>query len=417
MHTLIIVENNSVPFDRRVWYEATALRDAGWKVSVICPEDKDRKSNDEKHALPSRESDIYEGIRIYRFPLAFANQGIAGYFREYTTAFFYIFSLAWKVWQNDHFDVLHICNPPDIFFPIAKFYKGFKVAFVFDHHDLFPEMVSERYRGIKRNILYRLARWTELLTCKSADHIITTNQSFREVELTRDRIPSEKITIVRNGPRISDFHPVDPKPELKKGFTYMVCFVGIMGDYDGIHELLEIIRYVIIDLDRKDILFEVIGDGSNKDFLIRGISAWGLDGYVDLPGMIKDDFLLRAYMSTADVLISPEPRTKMNMLSTFIKIGEYMAIGKPIVAFDLKETRNTAHGACEYVENGQIEKFGKVISELTRDAERRSKMGDIGRQRAKELLCWEVQQKILNSVYNSVYRASENRKKRHASSI
>jgi glycosyltransferase involved in cell wall biosynthesis len=390
-HVLMIVENNSVPFDRRVWYEATSLRDEGWMVTIICPVD-------EKPPVPGF-ADHIDGITVYRFPLEFAEMGIRKFLQEYVTAFISIARLTRRVWRESPFDIIHICNPPDIFFPIGLFYRLRRARFIFDHHDLFPENVSWRYRSFGGRLLYLLSRLFEFLTYQSANLVIATNESYKQIGHLRDHVRGEKIVVVRNGPKLKEFTPIDILPDLKRGFRFMACFVGLMGNEDGLDELVEIIRYTVLEFGCKNILFTLIGDGPKRKTAEDRLRELGLKQYVDMPGLIRNDLLLRQYMSSADIFLSPEPWTPMNDRSTFIKIGEYMIMGKPIVAFDLKETRYTARDAAVYVYPGDIQGYSKALVDLIHDEEKRFRMGSYGHQRVINELCWEQQKTRLFHAY------------------
>lgn len=400
---LIVEENSWVPIDRRVWYEATTLRDAGWDVTVICPAARGAHAGKVKLYESTKSPEDLEGIKVYRFSLNFAEKGAVDYFIEYLVAFVSICRLSWKVWRTQGFDIIHFCNPPDIFFPVGLLYRLLGAKFVFDHHDLFPEMVLERFQGVKGWGIYIIARLMEFLTFQSANMVIANNESYKQIAEGRGRKKADRIVVVRNGPRIQDFVPVSPDPSLKRACQYMVCFVGIMGEEDGVLELIEVIRYIVHKMGRRDIMFAMLGDGAVRSQALHQVSAWSLDEFVDMPGMVRDDRLLRQYMSTADVCVSPEPKTRLNVSSTFIKVGEYMAMGKPIVAFDLKETRFTAQGAALYVTPGDIEGFGRAILDLLDDPARRLEMGMIGRNRIRQSLSWEHQKEALLNAYAILY--------------
>jgi glycosyltransferase involved in cell wall biosynthesis len=393
---LIIEENSSVPIDKRVWYEATTLRDAGWDVSVVCP--TELNSSDSKGTQRMYTLEILEGVRVYRFPLV-RSQGVLGYLREYLSAFWSIAHVSSHVWRELRFDVIHFCNPPDLFSPIAMFYRLLGVSVVFDHHDLFPELVLWRYHGLVAHVLYAIARLGEYLTFRSANAVISTNESYRRIALERGKVPPERIVVVRNGPKKDQFVPVDPVPSLKRGFSYMVAYAGVMGPEDGVTELLQSIRFLVHNLGRRDILFALLGDGALRARAQADIVSWGLEDVVNFPGMIRDDVLLRQYLCTADVLVSPEPLTPLNMRSTFIKVGEYMALGKPIVAYELPETQCTAQDAAIYIKPGDTQAFGRAILTLLNDKKRRRDMGELGRKRVVECLSWEHQQGELLRAY------------------
>lgn len=394
---LIVEENSSVPQDKRVWYEATTLRDAGWQVAVICPSSLHEHGGEVIDT--TRTPEILEGIRIYRFPMAEAWHGVLSYVREYLTAFFAITRVSWRVWREHRFDVIHFCNPPDIFFPIAMLYRVLGASVVFDHHDLFPELVLWRYRGLAARVFYAMARVGEFLSFHSANVVISTNESYRRLALGRGKVNPERVVIVRNGPKRDLFVPVEPVPSLKRGFPYMAAFAGVMGPEDGVIELLQSIHYVAHDLGRRDILFVLLGDGSVRASVQANAETLGINDVVDFPGMIRDDFLLRQYLCTADVLLSPEPLTPLNMCSTFIKVGEYMALGKPIVAYELPETRHTAQDAAVYLKPGDTQSFGRAILTLLDDPPRRKCMGEIGQKRIMESLSWAHQQDELLRAY------------------
>ena len=273
--------------------------------------------------------------------------------------------------------------------------------FLFDHHDLFPEMVNWRFKGFKKRLFYLFARMTEYLTYKSANKIIATNQSYKKIGLSRNTVKAENIFIVRNGPKIHEFTPVDPELRLRKDFPHVACYVGIMGEDDGVSELVEVIRHIVSNLERKDILFILVGDGSNLPLVKQKVADYGLDEFVDMPGMIKDDLLLRRYMCSADILLSPEPWTPLNAHSTFIKIAEYMAMSKPIVAYELKESLYTAQKAAIFVKPGENEQYAQAILDLMEDEEKRRRMGEYGRHRGIEFLGWEHQEQNLLRAYST----------------
>ncbi len=396
---LIVVENASVPEDVRVWYEATTLRDAGWQTTVICPTEE--KIGARKPApVVFGLADSLEGVMIFRFPLDHAQDGALGYVNEYITAWISIARLSWRVWRAKHFDVIHFCNPPDIFFPIGFFYRLLGARVVFDHHDLFPEVVAWRFRGLPGRLLHALARVTEYLTFRSANAVISTNESYRRIAMERGGVPANRVRVVRNGPKQDRFVPVEPVPALKRGFPYSACYAGVMGEDDGVLELLSSIRYLVHDLGRRDILFNLLGDGAVRSQALKQVVAWGLQDVVVMPGML-DNLLMRQYLCTADVCLSPEPLTPFNARSTFIKIGEYMAMGKPIVAYDLPESRYTAQESATYVQSGDIQGYGRAIVALLDDSERRQRMGALGRQRFVNYLSWEGQKDELLRAYDT----------------
>ncbi|MBM4144161.1 MAG: glycosyltransferase family 4 protein [Lentisphaerae bacterium] len=395
---VIVVENSYVPLDTRVTYEAATLRDAGWRTIVICPDPAPAGRRGAAARQPWREED-FNGVTVCRFPLAFAARGIGDYLAEYVGAFTRIARLTWRIWRRTRFDVLQFCNPPDIFFPLALFYRLLGAGVVFDQHDLFPEMVRGRYGGLTGSLFYAAARVTEWLTARSANVVITTNESYRRTAVSRNGVPEGRIMVMRNGPRAEDFAPVPPLPELKRGHACMACYVGVMGEEDGVTELVAAIRRIAHEMGRRDIFFALVGDGAARDEALAAVRQWRLEDLVDMPGLIHDRLRLRQYMCTADVLVSPEPNTPLNALSTFVKVGEYMAMGKPLVATDLTETRYTAQDAALYVEPGNVAQLAAAIVRLVDDPDLRRRMGAAGRARVLEHLCWERQQEKLLQAY------------------
>ncbi len=395
---LIVLENCFVPLDIRVWYEATTLRDAGWQPTIVCPAPTGVHAANSVPVPFGQAVDI-EGIKVYFFPLTFATGGVAAYLREYLSAFMAIARLSWTAWRSDRFDVIHLCNPPDIFFPVAWLYRMLGARVVFDHHDLFPEAISHSFGGRSGRLLHGLASVMEYLTFHTAHVTMSTNESYRQVAMDRGRLAPDRVLVLRNGPKVQEFSPVEPVPALKQGFDHMVCYAGMMGPQDGVYELLDSIRYIVHGMGCNDILFALLGDGAVYSEALEMVGDWRLDGTVHMPGMIRDKELLRQYLCTADVCVSPEPLTPLNERSTFIKIGEYMAMGKPVVAYNLPESRHTAQDAALFVEPGDAKAFGEAVVALLHDAGLRHKMGKAGRQRFVNELSWEHQQRNLLRAY------------------
>jgi glycosyltransferase involved in cell wall biosynthesis len=387
---LIIVENLPVPFDRRVWLEATTLRDAGYEVTVICPQ--------MKHYTTPHE--VLEGIEIYRHPLPIeAESGALGFLIEYSIAFFWELVLAWRVFLRKGFDILHACNPPDNIFLIALTFRPFGVRFVFDQHDINPELYIAKYG--KKGPLYYVLCALERMTFATAHLVISTNESYRKIALERGKKSPERVHIVRSAPDTSKFRPVEPSPELKEGRPYMVAYVGVMGKQEGIDLLLEAIRIIVHEKGRTDILFVLIGSGPEHANMERLAREWGLADHVRFTGRIPDADLLR-YLSTADVCVNPDRVNEMNNKSTMNKIMEYMAVGKPIVQFDMTEGRYSAQEASLYAKPNDARDFAEKILELLADPERRAAMGAFGRRRMEEALDWRYSREALLRAYQTL---------------
>ena len=405
----VIVENLPVPFDRRVWQEARTLRETGYRVSVICPKGRGFEQ--------SRET--CEGIEIYRHRIWEAS-GSLGYLLEYSWALAAEFYLALKVFARTRFRILHACNPPDTIFLIGLFFKLLGVRFIFDHHDLNPELFEAKFS--KRGFFYRLVCLAERLTFRTADVSIATNESYREVALTRGGMPPERAFVVRSCPELNRIHRGPARPELKEGKSYLVVYVGVMGPQDGLDLLLEAIEHIVKRSDklrgsgqalqsetlslsspRDDTLFVLIGAGTELPRLQALAAAKGLESVVKFTGRIPDD-ALAAYLSTADVCVAPDPRNPMNDKSTMNKILEYMAYGRPVVLFDLTEGRRSAADAALYARPNDPVDFAEQILKLLDSESLRRQLGEIGHKRIQESLNWEVERKALLAAYEKALR-------------
>jgi glycosyltransferase involved in cell wall biosynthesis len=391
---LILVENLPVPFDRRVWMEATALRDAGFHVTVICP----------RSGKYRRLHEVLEGITIYRYPLP-SLDGLAGHLLEYGIAVPMTFLLSLIAYVRRGFDVIQSANPPDFFFLVALFYKPFGVKFVFDHHDLVPETCETRWTGLKLKLIRGFSLWAERLTFATADRVISTNESYRGVAMERGGLPPERVSVVRSGPSLQKFKAVAPQPQLKSGRDYLVCYLGVMGPNDGLDLLLHSIEHVVVRRGRRDIQFVLIGGGDMLRLLRVLARELAIEPYVRFTDRIPDDEVI-ALLSTADVCVAPDPKDPLNDVSTMNKIVEYMALGKPLVAFDLREARVSADGAADYAAPNDPKDFGERILSLLGDPARREQMGRDGRMRFEQVLAWEHQRTNLIGLYSDLLQSS-----------
>ena len=381
----IIVENLPVPFDRRVWQEARALKEAGYRVSVICPKGRGF----------ARSRETIEGIEVYRHSLWEAS-GPLGYFIEYGWALAAEFLLALRIWARTRFRILHACNPPDTIFLIGLWFKLFGVRFIFDHHDLNPELYEAKFG--RRDFGYRLVCLAERLTFRAADVSIATNQSYREIALVRGGMRPERVFVVRSCPDLDRIRRRPPQAELKEGRRHLVVYLGVMGPQDGLDALLESIAAIVSGANRRDILFVLIGAGTELPRLKRLSAAKGLDLAVKFTGRIPDDELA-AYLSTADVGVAPDPATPMNDKSTMNKILEYMAYGVPVVLYDLTEGRRSAGDAALYARPNDPEDFARQIVRLLDSEALRHELGACGRTRIEERLNWALEKKALLEAY------------------
>jgi len=395
-HILIIVENLPVPFDRRVWLESLTLRGAGHDVSVICPQGGGYRASHE----------VIDGIHIHRYPPPPPTNTKIAYAWEFPYCWIETLKLARRIWRERPFDAIHACNPPDTFFLIGLLYKAAgRVRFVYDQHDLCPELYLSRFGGSK-SIYFWLLRVLERATYRAADMVLSTNESYREHAMTHGRIPADRVFVVRSGPRVTRFVPVPPDEGLKRGKRYLVCYLGVMAPQDGVDYLLRAARHVVDVVKRKDVHFTLIGSGDS--FL--GIKALrddlGLTDVIEMTGRIPDEDV-RRLLSTADVCVCPDPRSPLNDVSTMNKVLEYMTCGKAMVSFDLKESRFSAgEGALYATPNDEIE-FGERIIQLLDDEELREKMGRANRARIEAELSWERTSRELLLAYRALLGAPE----------
>ncbi len=388
---LFIVENLSFPFDRRVYREAISLKEKGYNISVISPKgiERDKKS-----------FEIFEGIYVYRYPLIVISKNRFDYLLEYLFSFFFIFLLSIKILIEKNFDVIHIANPPDIFFPILSFYRIFGKKIIFDQHDLTPESYLSRFRDERKDFFYKIQILFEFLTYKAANYIIVTNRSYYKIAKERGG-KNKKIVIVRNGPLKKHFDFKGNFPEIKENFKYLVVYIGIMGIQDGVDYLIRSIDHFVNTLGRKDTLFVLIGKGDDFDNLKRMVKEFKLEKFVKFTGRISDEEALK-YLSTADVAASPDPKNPLNDLSTMNKVMEYMITKSPIVSYDLKEARYSAGDNALYVENNDYKKFAEKISYLLDNEDLRKSMAENGYKRVSEKFCWEKQKENLFSLYERI---------------
>jgi len=388
---LILVENLSVPFDRRVWQESTALRDAGWDVHVICPQGTKRDTESEAEI---------DGVKIHRYPLRPAAGGPVGYLKEYATALWHTWRLARRI---GHVDVVHACNPPDLFFLLARRFKRRGARFVFDQHDLVPELYLSRF-GRGEDVLYRFVCWLERRTYRAADVVIATNESYRDAALARGGKRPDEVFVVRSAPAGGRFTPVAPDPSAKQGKPYLLCYLGVMGPQDGVDYALRALAK--LRDTRTDWHATFVGAGDTFDAMCAMADDLGLADLVDFTGRIPDEDLLR-YLSTADVCLAPDPLNPLNDVSTMNKIMEYMAMSRPIVSFDLREARVSAGDAAVYATPNDESEFAKLIAYLMDDPELRRQMGEIGRARVAGELSWDHSRIALLAAYEAAVAGGE----------
>ena len=387
---LIIVENLPVPFDTRVWQEATTLVENGYTVSVICPKGKGYE----------KEEEVLAGVHIYRHDLKTEGSGFVGYVKEYGSALYHEIRLAKKIYKEIGFDVIHGCNPPDDIYMVAKHFRKYGVRYVFDHHDICPELFEAKFG--KRGLLYKSQLWLERQTYRHAAFAFVTNESYKKIAIERGGMDPAKVYVLRSGPRLERLRIQEPKLELKKGRKYMVGYLGVIGKQEGIPYLLEAARYIRNELHRDDICYGIVGGGTSLEELKTLSVSMGIDDIVTFTGRAPDDVMLD-YLNTADICVNPDEYNPMNDKSTMNKVLEYMALGKPIVQFDLTEGKYSAKEASVYANPNDAVDMGKKIVELLDNPQKRQEMSVYGRKRIVEELSWEHTSKALLAGYEAYF--------------
>lgn len=389
---LIIVENLPVPLDRRVWQEARTLRDAGYRVSVICP----------KRGAFTRGYERLEGIEIYRHFLPEAG-GAAGYLLEYSCALFFQIMLAARIYVRTRFRIIHACNPPDLIFLVSWLFRPLGARFIFDHHDLNPELFEAKF-GKTDGWFYRLVCLAERWTYRTATVSIATNESYREVAITRGHMKPDHVFVVRSSPDLNRLRLGEPAPELKRGRRWLVVYLGVMGPQEGISLLLEAAAEIVRQRGSEEVAFALIGGGTELSALKQLTSRLQLDSVVTFTGRLPDAEVAR-YFSTADVCVAPDPKNPMNDKSTMNKILEYMAFGRPVVLFDLIEGRRSAGDAALYAQPNDPLDFARQILRLLDDDALRQRLGALGRSRIEEKLNWAAETRQLLAAYECALSA------------
>jgi glycosyltransferase involved in cell wall biosynthesis len=388
---LFIVENLPSPFDRRVWQEATTLHQNGYQVAIICPTGK---GYEEKY-------ECLDGIHIYRHPLPPEAEGALGYALEYGVALYWEFYLSFKVLFSHGFDAIHACNPPDLIFLVGGFFKFFfHKKFLFDHHDINPELYEAKFG--RRDFFYRLMLLCERLTFKTADRSIATNESYKQIAIERGGMHPDKVTVVRSGPKLDRLKIIEPVLPLKKGRKHLVGYVGVMGKQEGIDYLLRALHYIVEHKNRTDVHFGLVGGGTELTSLQAYAKALGVEDYVTFTGRVSDQQMLEM-LNTADVCVNPDVANEMNDKSTMNKIMEYMALAKPIVQFDLSEGRFSAQEASLYARRNDTKDLAEKILLLLDDQVKRKAMGDFGRNRIITELEWKYEEPKLLEAYRLLF--------------
>ncbi|GAB3254558.1 glycosyltransferase family 4 protein [Nocardioides dilutus] len=397
-HVLIVVQNLPVPLDRRVWLECRALRSAGYEVSVICPKGP---------GDPGRE--VIDGVRIFKYRPAPQARGLITYLFEFLYSWLRTAVLSVKVWRDRPFQALQACNPPDTYWLLARFWKRKGVRFVFDQHDLNPELFLSRF-GEPTNVLSRAQlgglRWLEQMTYRTADHVISTNRSYRRIAIERGGIDPVHTTVVRSGPDTTVMRPVHPPAGTPPRWRHSLVYLGIMGPQDGVDTILEVMRELVVVRGRQDVEATLLGFGDCLEDLKRQCSRMGLDDVVTFTGR-ADARMIAVHLSAAAIGLCPDLKTPLNDVSTMNKTMEYMAYALPSVSFDLLETRVSGEDACLYAPSGDVKAFTDAVELLLDDAELRLSIARKARARVSRVLDWKPQAAAYVRVFDGLFPSLE----------
>ena len=370
----MVVENDAVPEDRRVWDESRTLSAAGWEVVVVSPEIRDTNRP---------RTEVLEGVEIHRYPLEPAKTTL-GYLREYSQALWQTWRLVRRLQRERPFDVVHLNNPPDFMYLAVGAPLAAGARLIFDHHDLMPELFRSRFA--RAGLPHAVLRAIERRVLRGSDVVLSTNESYRQIAIERGGLAPEDVFVVRNGPDLERFVPVASDPSLRQGRRHLIAYLGVMGPQDGIDEALHALAELRrLRVDDWHAVF--IGDGEVLDEMQALASELGLSEMVEFAGWRGDDDI-RRMLSTADVCLAPDPPNPLNDASTMVKIPEYMAMGRAIASYRLPETWSSAGDAAAYAASPDPASLARCVHELLEDPQRRGEMGRLGRARV-ERLSWQ----------------------------
>lgn len=395
-HVLIVVENLPVPLDRRVWLEATTLVEAGYLVSVICPAMRGW----------TKPHEVIDGVHIWRHPAPLeAHAGAVAYAREYGNALRHWLRLSREVWRaRGPFQVIHGCNPPDLVFLLALRWRARGVRYLFDHHDVCPELFEAKFG--RRGPLYRTMLLWERMTFATASVAISTNESFRRIAIERGRMDPSDVFVVRSAPNLANFRPGPPDPAHRAGAAAVLGYVGVIGQQEGMDLLVAAADHLIRDLGHRDVHFAIVGFGSGLGEVEADVARRGLQEHFTFHGALFGPDML-AVLNSVDVGVSPDPKNAMNDISTMNKVMEYMTLGKPVVQFDLTEGRASAGDASLYARANDPRDFAVQIARLIEDPALRERMGGIGQARVRDALAWHHSVPRLLAAYERVFGLAE----------
>lgn len=391
---VIIVENLPVPFDRRVWQEALALRQAGWKVSVICPAT-------ERYSKSRAEID---GIAIYRHPLPLEARGASGFLVEYSAALFHEFRLLFKVWRERGFQVIQACNPPDLIFLVALPFKLFGKRFIFDHHDVNPELFEAKFG--KRGLMHKLLLLAEKLTFKSADLVVSANSTFRDIAIQRGGKRPDDVITVYSIPDKSRMRRVPADTTLHRGKRLLLGYIGIIGDQDGVDHMVRAIDYLVRERNFTDFRAVIVGDGPALASVQELATELNLEDYITFTGYLSGDALLKT-VSAFDIGVIPDPVNEYNDKISMNKVFEYSALGIPSVAYPLSETRRLLGAAGIFARGADPADLANACFTVMADEDLRKRCGAAAATLAATSFSWDRESRKYVGAFERLIPAPE----------
>ena len=391
-HVVIIVQNLPVPLDRRVWLECQALIARGYSVSVICPKGP---------GDPARQ--CIDGVDIYKYAPAREAEGLLGFMWEFAYSWVRTAWLSLAAWRHRRFNIIQACNPPDTFWLLALLWRARGVRFIFDHHDLNPELFLSRFgapQGIGQRLQYAGLKWLERRSFRTADRITSTNESYKATAVRRGGRRAEHVTVVRSGPDTKQMRPIYPgNPRSADGIN--LAYLGIMGPQDGVDQVLLVMNELVHKRGRTQVTATLLGFGDCLEELKRQSVELGLDDHVTFTGRV-DRIAIAEYLSSADIGLCPDLKTPLNDLSTMNKTMEYMSYGLPSISFDLVETRVSGGDTLLYVPSGDTNAFADAVERLIDDPSLRVELGRKARERVSTQLDWRPQAEAYVGVFDQV---------------
>jgi glycosyltransferase involved in cell wall biosynthesis len=373
---VIVVENLPVPFDRRVWQEAQALHRAGWTVSVICP------TNDH---FP-KPFEVIDDIAVYRHPLPPEGRGALAYFREYSAALFHEFRLLIKVHRERGFLIIQACNPPDLIFLAALPFKLMGKRFIFDQHDVSPELFVVKFG--KKGFLYRGLMFFERMSYAMADFVITANATFKDIAVSRGGMPRSKVEVVYGVPDRKRIYRVEPEPGLHGGRKFVLGYLGIINEQDGVDHLVRAVAHLVRVKGFRDFRAVVVGSGPALE-LVRALAcSLEVEDFVLFSGYLNGEKLL-AHISAFDIGVIPDPLNEANDLMSMNKVFEYCALGIPTACYPLRETKRLLGDAGVYAPSPNPAGLAEACLSLMRDESLRARSAAAAARLSAEKFLWE----------------------------